>query len=179
VRRIGGFTLIELLLVMAIIGILSAIAVPGLIRARQSGNETSAIGSIRAIHSGETAYASSCAQGGYAQNNADLGKPPSGGLPFIGPDLAQADVAGHGKSGYQVAVVDNADATNRDLGLAANTCNASSGNPRMNYFVGADPIVRGETGVRSFGSDRQSTIYFSHTAPVPNPIPAPFPDYVQ
>src|SRR5207248_1522390 len=84
-------------------------------RARQSGNEASAIGSIRAVHSGQTAYASSCAQGGYAQSNADLGKPPVGGLPFIGPDLEQADQPGHGKSGYLVVIADNADATNRDL----------------------------------------------------------------
>lgn len=174
----SGFTLIELLVVVATIGILAAIAVVSLARARQSGNEASAIGSIRAVISAQAAYAASCGGGGYAQSNADLAKGPGGSPAFITPDLEQADLPANAKSGYTVDVNDNADPDNRDVRQAADTCNAAAGNSRAMYHVAADPVGRGVSGTRSFGSDRRGTIYFSSTASIANPIPAGL-DFIQ
>ena len=76
---VEAFTLIELLIVVAIISIIAAIAVPGLLRARMTGNETSAIVSLKAATSSQVAYSASCGAGGYATSYPVLGTPPAAG----------------------------------------------------------------------------------------------------
>ena len=129
----AGFTLIELLVTVAIIGVVTAMGMPALLRAKVSGNEASAIASVRAVETGQRAFSFTCGEGAYADSLAGLATPPpAGGQGFISEDIGLDPAR---KSGYLVTLMPGNPVP------AAVVCNGTTVSDT--YAVVADPEVPG------------------------------------
>jgi type IV pilus assembly protein PilA len=161
-----GFTLIELLIVVAIISIIAAVAVPNLLRSRQTGNEVSAATSLLAISKAQIMYSVSCGGGAYAASLTTLGTPSPGTTEaYLSPDLTQS--ATPAKSGYNFTMVPGTGAS-----AGANDCNGTA--TQSNYYASAVPQTFGTTGSRSFAINAGGTVWMTNAAAAPTePFGAP------
>jgi type IV pilus assembly protein PilA len=157
VQKQKGFSLIELLIVVAIILIIAAIAIPNLLRARIAANESSAVSSIRTINTAEVSYQTAFPTVGYSTTLPQLGPgavgstcpaggPTSTNACLIDSVLANAITAGTAKSGYYFGLV----------GVVG-----AGGTLKLTYGVGAAPSAFNQTGVRNFCSSEDGVIHFN------------------
>jgi type IV pilus assembly protein PilA len=140
-----GFSLIELLIVVAIILIVAAIAIPNFIRAKISANEASAVTSIHAVNTSEIGYSSAYPDLGFSSTLANLGYGGGGTCSATAACFLDPALASGTKSGYSFTYV------------------PSGASPVTGYTLNADPQSYGLTGQTGYYSDETNVIHYNPT----------------
>jgi prepilin-type N-terminal cleavage/methylation domain-containing protein len=155
-----GFSLIELLIVVAIILIIAAIAIPNLLRSRIAANEASATASLRTMNTAEVTYASTY-NSGFTSTLNQLETPPAGTQPsWSAADLVDPILSGV-QSGQTNSFTKN--------GFVFTYGTGGGTYPQIAvYTVNADPMARGSSGQRSFFSDQSAVVRSNATAAATN-----------
>jgi hypothetical protein len=168
-RGEAGFTLIDMIFVVALIGLLASIAIPGMMKARGVAQASSAIGTLRVFNSAELSFAITCGLGFYTPDLPTLGVRPPGSIePFLADDMTAA--ATFNKSGFNFSLAGTS------LPGAPASCNGlPAGQAAPGYAAVADPLDSSVTrffGTNSDGVTYQHTATLSLTMPESGPPPA-------
>lgn len=152
-RRDAGFTLIDMMFVVALVGTLSTLAIPGLMRARGAAQAASALGTLRVINSGQLSFAITCGLGFYAPDLQTLGiRPPGVADAFLPQEMSAAPT--FIKSGYNFSLAGTG------LPGAPGTCNGlGPGQAAPGYAAVADTLDASGSVPRYFGTNADGLIY--------------------
>ena len=166
-KKEKGFSLIELLIVVAIILIIAAIAIPNLIRSRMAANQASAVGSVRTINTAAVEY-NSAYQNGFPATLAQIGTTGSAAVScnnaeYLDSTLTAASVATAAKSGYYFPLGAGATA------VATPPTGCSAGGYVDGYTISAVPAAKGTSGQTSYCSDASGVIRTDPTGTTPAP----------
>ncbi len=144
-----GFSLIELLIVVAIILIIAAIAIPNLLRSRIAANEASAVASMRTLNTAEVTYASTY-NSGFTSSLSQLATPASGQPSWSQADLVDPILSGNTGGGTTLTFTKN--------GFTFTYAGSGTYPTIATYSVNADPLARGSSGQRSFFTNQSAVV---------------------